>query len=290
MTFSVKRSEEFVNILKTNLRNQYKDKRRTKEDSIHVSDILPTSCLRKAFYERAQQANNEYTNKISDTSLLHFLRGRASEIALSELFQNQKNGTKTTAQCHLSFEGIVGTADLMRQGNKREDLDFLVIELKDTNSLKRLDFSDIVFCGYVYQLLYYLCISDVERGLLVIKYNTYEMEQIGHDAQGDLYLKRTGAKGPELCCFEVILTLDDPVRDKLKDQMLSRSNNFKKALEAGDVSSLPRLIGELKKMRCFNCDFLTRCWKRDDETADAKKLNDIDDLSDLISQPIGGDA
>jgi DNA polymerase elongation subunit (family B) len=212
-----------------------------------------------------------------------------SEIALSELFQSQKNGAKTTAQCHLSFEGIVGTADLMRQGNKREDLDFLVIELKDTNSLKRLDFSDIVFCGYVYQLLYYLCISDVERGLLVIKYNTYEMEQIGHDAQGDLYLKRTGAKGPELCCFEVILTLDDPVRDKLKDQMLSIRDNFRKALETGDVSSLPRLIGELKKMRCFNCDFLTRCWKKDGETADAKKLNDIDDLSDLISQPIGCD-
>ena len=289
MTFSVKRSEEFVNILKTNLRNQYKDKRRTKEDSIHVSDILPASCLRKAFYERTQQqANNEYNNKISDTSLLHFLRGRASEIALSELFQSQKNGSKTTAQCHLSFEGIVGTADLMRQGNKREDLDFLVIELKDTNSLKRLDFSDVVFCGYVYQLLYYLCISDVERGLLVIKYNAYEMEQIGHDAQGDLYLKRTRAKGPELCCFEVILTLDDPVRDKLKHQMLYRRDNLKRALETGDVSSLPRLIGELKKMRCFNCDFLSRCWKRDDETSDARKLKDIDDLCDLISQPIGG--
>ena len=57
------------------------------------------------------------------------------------------------------------------------------------------------------------------------------MEQIGHDGQGDLYLKRTGAKGPELCCFEVILTLDDPVQDKLKDQILFRSNDFKKALE-----------------------------------------------------------
>ena len=117
-----------------------------------------------------------------------------------------------------------------------------------------LDFSDIIFCGYVFQLLYYLCISDVERGLLVIKYNTYEMGQIGHDGQGDLYLKRTGTKGPELCCFKVILTLDDPVRDKLKDQMLSNRDNFKKALETGDVSSLPRLTGELKKMSVRHID------------------------------------
>ena len=48
----------------------------------------------------------------------------------------------------------------------------IIVELKDTMSNNRLNVTDDKFKSYLRQLLYYLVITGIERGIISIKYNT----------------------------------------------------------------------------------------------------------------------
>ena len=78
MTISIQKDETFKKVLDQNIAHRYKSKRRT-ENVIHVSDIIQSSCLRKAFYSRRVTDVNDITPE----SMIHFIRGESSERVLS---------------------------------------------------------------------------------------------------------------------------------------------------------------------------------------------------------------
>ncbi|HZI71820.1 MAG TPA: hypothetical protein VFD60_11730 [Nitrososphaeraceae archaeon] len=73
--FSIKTDFEFNNILKRNLAEKYRRKRRIISERVHVSDILPSSCLRRQYYGRVMPEEET----IDDSQVHSFVRGEASE-------------------------------------------------------------------------------------------------------------------------------------------------------------------------------------------------------------------
>jgi hypothetical protein len=195
--FSIKTDFEFINILKSNLAEKYKRKRRTVSERVHVSDILPSSCLRRQYYSR-----------------------------------------------------------IMPEEHGRQSFNF-----------RRYYIS-----GLLLQLLYYMVMTQIEKGILAIRYEVKDLQWVGRDSQGDHYVRTLDAKPPDMECFQIILSFDDPMRTTLKQQMILRKDLFLKALATKNVKILPRFIGKDKTIKCKHCQFKTRCWDEDGETIEAMKL------------------
>jgi CRISPR/Cas system-associated exonuclease Cas4 (RecB family) len=252
--FSIKTDAQFGITLKKNLAEKYKRKRRTISERVHVSDILPSSCLRRQYYSRIMSEE-----QIIDDSQVHsFVRGEASEHIITTL------ANIGVAQVPIEMDGIIAHPDIMVNGN-------LVIELKNTAG-NRLTLDDTTFQGYLLQLLYYMVMTQIEKGILAIRYEVKDLQWVGRDSQGDHYVRALDAKPPNMECFQIILSLDDPMRMELKEQMILRKELFLKALATKDVRIVPRLMGKDKTIKCKHCQFKTRCWDQDGETIEAMNL------------------
>jgi hypothetical protein len=94
----------------------------------------------------------------------------------------------------------------------------------------RLTLDDTTFQGYLLQLLYYLVMTQIEKGILAIRYEVKDLQWVGRDSQGDHYVRASDAKPPDMECFQIILSFDDPMRMRLKQQMIIRKDLFLKAL------------------------------------------------------------
>ncbi|MGB7952909.1 MAG: hypothetical protein WCF23_02920 [Candidatus Nitrosopolaris sp.] len=81
MTITIRRNPEFTNLLQKNLNKRYEERRRLGDSCIHVSDILPTNCIRKQYYSRKFPE----IEPISNESVHHFVRGEASEFVITSL-------------------------------------------------------------------------------------------------------------------------------------------------------------------------------------------------------------
>jgi hypothetical protein len=65
---------------------------------------------------------------------------------------------------------------------------------------------DSTFQRYVLQLLYYLVMTKIEKGILAIRYEILkDLHWIGRDSQGDHYVRSLDAKPPDMDCFQIIL-------------------------------------------------------------------------------------
>lgn len=266
MTVLVRRDDEFTDLLKLKLRSRYDKKRRSK-DEVHVSDIIPSSCIRKQYYSRVFPE----IDMISDESVYHFVRGESSEFIITQL------ADLGVSQADLEFDGILAHPDIMSNDS--------VVELKDTLNFGRLNITDERFRSYLRQLLYYLVITGIEQGIISIRYNTKELRWIKSDSKGDYFLQPYGAKGPFIESWTVHLPKDDVVREILKNEMVRRKNLFRKALELSDVSILPRLTEAKRNSKCSKCNFYNRCMNEDDETAEAHEMaNELDilDISGVV--------
>jgi hypothetical protein len=194
--------------------------------------------------------------------MIHFIRGESAETVLSSILNIG------VSQATLQLEELVAHPDVMRRNDGEEDM---IIELKDSNNFFRLEPSDLTFHSYMNQLICYLIIANIEKGILCIKYNLSEMEYIQRSEAGTTYLKKPDGKKPEIETWSITLPLDDEVRIMLKEQMLSRKDRLLEALQNNEVKSLPRLTGDLKRLKCGNCVFKDRCWNQDSESLDAIK-------------------
>lgn len=255
MPIRISKDETFKKVLDQNIAYRYKSKKRT-ENIIHVSDIiLESSCLRKSYYSRKL----ENVNDVAKEQALNFLRGESSEKVLSELLDL---GVK---QATLQLNGLLAHPDIMKRNNDESDL---IVELKDSNSFTRFTPSHLTFKGYMRQLIYYMVMSGIEKGLLVIKYNLSEMEYLQRQDAGDIYCRlRNGAK-PSIETWNVSLPLDSEIRVLLKEQILERKDRLLEALKNDNVKSLPRLTGDLKRLKCGGCVFYGRCYE-DPQSLDA---------------------
>lgn len=266
MPIIIRPDTEFTDLLRNNLRVRYDErkKERTGSEPIHVSDILPSSCIRKQYYSRVYPDEDP----ITDESIHHFVRGEASEFAITKL---AKIGV---AQAELQMDGIVAHPDIMDNTNDKT----IIIELKDTVTGKRLDMNDYTFRSYLRQLLYYLIMTDIERGIISIRYNIRELKLIKRDETGEYYFRPNAAKSPGIESWSVYLPKEDITREILRNEMVLRKNILVNALENHDVTILPRLREPLKSSKCPNCPFYHRCY---DELENEKAL-DIAQQIDIL--------
>jgi hypothetical protein len=134
MTILIQKNQQFTDLLQRNLMSEHEQNRRV-DNTIHVSDIIPTTCIRKQYYSR------KFPIPLSNESVHHFVRGESSEYIITQL------ADMGAAQAEIEMDGIVGHADIVDNENK------VIIELKDTVSGTRLNFYDSTFRSYLRQLL-----------------------------------------------------------------------------------------------------------------------------------------
>jgi hypothetical protein len=158
----------------------------------------------------------------------------------------------------------------------------IIVELKDTMSNNRLNVTDDKFKSYLRQLLYYLIITGIEKGIISIKYNIKEFKWIKSDSQGDYFFRPFNSKSPEIESWEIYLSANDITREILKNEMIRRKNIFLKALENEDVSILPRLSEKIRNRKCPYCKFYDVCMdNKNDETEEAKEMAAEIDILDI---------
>jgi len=265
MPIIIRPDSEFTDLLKNNLRSRYDKKKNDRMGSapIHVSDILPSSCIRKQYYSRIYPDEDP----ISDESIHHFVRGESSEFAITQL---AKIGV---AQAELQMDDIVAHPDIMDNTSQKA-----IIELKDTVVGKRLDINDYTFRSYLRQLLYYLIMTGIENGIISIRYNIREIRLIKKDETGEYFFRPTDAKYPGIESWSVNLPKDDITREILRNEMVLRKNMLVNALENHDVTILPRLTEPLKSSKCPKCPFYDRCYNE----MESEKALDIAQQIDLF--------
>ncbi|HZB80023.1 MAG TPA: hypothetical protein VE264_01975 [Nitrososphaera sp.] len=268
MTIKVERNSEFTDILLNNLLQKHNERAR-EGNVVHVSDILPTTCIRRQYYGRKFPD----MAPLNHESVHHFVRGEASEFVITKL------AGLGVSQAELNMDGIIAHPDIM--GND------LVVELKDTVNGKRLDFSDSTFRSYLRQLLYYLTITGIENGIISIRYNVKELRWLRRDAEGnDYFVRPANAKDVGIESWQVTLPKYDIARELLKNEMVRRKNLFVKALEENDPSILPRLPESVRNYKCKWCAFYNKCMNEDEETEAAKgmaKEKDLLEINGLVS-------
>jgi CRISPR/Cas system-associated exonuclease Cas4 (RecB family) len=266
MAIIIRPDSEFTAVLKNNLRSRYDDKKKERLGlaPIHVSDILPSSCLRKQYYSRVYPDEDP----ITDESIHHFVRGESSEFAITQL---AKIGV---AQAELQMDGIVAHPDIIDNTDAKK----LIIELKDTVAGKRLDINDYTFRSYLRQLLYYLVMTDIEKGIISIRYNIRELRLIKKDEKGEYFFRPNNAKVAGVESWSVNLPSDDIMREILRNEMVLRKNMLLNAIENHDVTILPRLTEPLKSSKCPNCPFYRRCY----DDMESEKALDIAQQTDIF--------
>jgi CRISPR/Cas system-associated exonuclease Cas4 (RecB family) len=266
MAIIIRPDSEFTAVLKNNLRSRYDDKKKDRIGlaPIHVSDILPSSCLRKQYYSRVYPDEDP----ITDESIHHFVRGESSEFTITQL---AKIGV---AQAELQMDGIVAHPDIIDNTSGKK----LIIELKDTVAGKRLDINDYTFRSYLRQLLYYLVMTGIEKGIISIRYNIRELRLIKKDETGEYFFRPNNAKVAGVESWSVNLPNDDITREILRNEMVLRKNMLSNALENHDVTILPRLTEPLKSSKCPNCPFYRRCY----DDIESEKALDIAQQTDIL--------
>ncbi len=282
MTIKIRRCVDFTDLLQTNLRKRYEERRRNSDSAIHVSDILPSNCIRKQFYSRKLPEMDPITSE----SVHHFVRGEASEFIITNL------ANIGVAQSELEMEGLVAHPDIMSEEMTGEELEEIVngeakkwqgtvVELKDTVSGKRLGITDRTFTAYLRQLLYYLVMTGIEKGIISIRYNSRELRWIKRDPTGDYFFRPRNGREVGIESWQVSLPKGDITREILKNEMVRRKVLFLKALQENDVSILPRLNEGLRHGKCTHCQFYQKCMKEDGETDDAKEMAKEKDLLEI---------
>ena len=264
MAIIIRKNPEFTNLLQRNLMTKHEERRR-RDNTVHVSDIIPTACIRKQYYSRKFPDMDPLSNE----SVHHFVRGESSEFVITQL------ADLGVAQADIEMDGIVAHPDIMSSEKG------VIVELKDTVNSKRLDFYDNTFRSYVRQLLYYLVMTGLEKGIISIRYNIKELRWLKSDSEGDYFFRPFNAKEVGIESWEVFLSSGDIAREILKNEMVRRKTLFLKALEEEDVSILPRLIDDAKRSKCPYCQFYDKCINQDLETDEAREMAKEIDLLDI---------
>src|SRR5918999_1689509 len=100
MTIIIRKNQEFTNLLQKNLKARYEDRKRL-DNAVHVSDIIPTTCIRKQFYSRKFPDSDSLSNE----SVHHFVRGESSEFVITQL------ANMGIAQADIEMDGILAHPD-----------------------------------------------------------------------------------------------------------------------------------------------------------------------------------
>jgi hypothetical protein len=231
--------------------------------TVGVFNILPTNCMRKAFYREKLDTD------LPAEPTMPYVRGRAVEAAISWLLFGNAGAPMQRHKRH-EKDGIVCYTDI-------SDSD-TIVEIKDTSAGRRLTPDDIQFKGYLMQVLYYMVIAEKEEALILINYSSRELIWHHNDSDGRSWFYRpANAKCAGIECWQVRMPKDDYARELLWEQMVRRKVAFFDAMRANDVSLLPRVRMRDRRLKCSRCPFYQKCMQRDGETEEAHAMaNDLD--------------
>jgi CRISPR/Cas system-associated exonuclease Cas4 (RecB family) len=279
MVFSIKESDKFTEMLKSNLREKYDNKNRQRSETVaHISDLVTENCIRKSWYKRKFPDVDEP----NDITLMHYLRGESAQYAISQLAKFDVDQTEFSIS---NADGsLVGHMDAVYKNDKS---DMIAVEIKDTNSLSRHHddmLANDTMRAYVTQLLYYLVVSGLEHGTLCIKYNSNEMKWSRKDADNsNWYKKGSNSRPPEIVAFDVVLSSDDPLRRKLQNEVNERKRLLLDSIHFNDVSMLSRLNGTTRFIKCRYCPYYSKCFNEDGQKESAiifgSKVSAIDQFT-----------
>ena len=139
-----------------------------------------------------------------------------------------------------------------------------IIELKDVNGI--YNFTDprkskySSFDSYFLQLLYYMVMADKEKGHILIKHSN---SKIILDKLKAKKIQVAEEDRNPLRAFKLVIPLDDPVREMIKDNLRFKSKMFIKATKEKNVKLLPKTLDATK---CIICPYKAMC--HDAENAD----------------------
>lgn len=222
--------KQILSIIKSFL-HKHSNRNEDTEPVIHVSSLL--WCLRKSYYQLTDP-----NIIITDEEAYKFFKGNVSESVITNMLYKSPLYKK---QDKIQGYGVVSHPDVIQYEN---DGGGLVIELKQTDRYTAVNPTDEKynsFISYATQLLYYMCITGIKKGQIIInhsllKENPYQVWNIECDESD----------------FEII-----------KKDISFKRNLLYNALKKKNVGLLPKLstIGNGVD-KCNMCNYSLRC-KRD---------------------------
>ena len=230
----------------------------------NVSDLV-SWCIRQSYFKKVYPALDEK----EDEDFNNFIRGKSSEYIIS----NHIFAPEYTSQASYMFEGMIkGHPDLINKETKH------VIELKDSNNTYH--FTDPrherynSFDTYLTQVLCYMVMSDAEDGVVLVKHSNSKsiLDRIG-------WKKKIVDKGDTipLRSYDVHLSMDDPDREFIKDNLRLKATFFLKAVKSKDVRLLP-LLKDAKspESKCGRCPYKEICHHPDNaDSLGSEEMRDI---------------
>ena len=240
--------------------------------TVHVSDLSGSWCMRKGLMQRT----HPHLYYLTEEDINNFVRGKLSELAISKHMGDQMD-----AQRNVFFEGIMGRPDLVRKDNS------IILELKDTNSFITVspfnddDIADAYqkaykvlgstldvkptnskrkkynsFPGYLVQLVTYMVMMDVEYGTVVIRHNNHKFI---------MKLKNIDVSQSPFKEWKIYLPKSDPIRDKIKENLMIKKHFFVEAIKTRNVGMIPKCKDYYaegpENVKCKRCCFKEECHK-----------------------------
>jgi len=136
------------------------------------------------------------------------------------------------AQAELEMDGLIAHPDIMNEekgeGGGEEATEVkakgqsVIVELKDTVNGRSLDITDQKFRSYLRQLLYYLVMTNIEKGIISIRYNSRELRWIKSSTEGDYFFRPYNGRDVGIESWQVFLPKEDIAREILKNEMVRR--------------------------------------------------------------------
>jgi hypothetical protein len=156
----------------------------------------------------------------------------------------------------------VGRPAILKKNLTVSPSSILVVELKNNATLGK-DWSLTILFQRLSKSTLLLSCSSRENGILCIKYSIPELIWYEQNSEGDHYIKPFKGKAPSIESWTVLLSLDDPLRQEIKDETIKKRDHFLDVLISNKVESLPRLTGLAKKLKSKFCPFIEKCWISD---------------------------
>lgn len=208
-----------------------------KEPKIHGSDLL--WCLRKSYYQKMEP------RVLTEEEIFKFFKGNVSEHIITEMVYP---GSEYKKQNRIEGLGIISHPDIMSSD--------IIIELKQTDKFKEVDPDDKSFnsfISYCTQILYYMCITNIKRGKIIINHS---------------FLKK-GA-------YQVWnIEIDEHDMEIIRSDILFKRDILHRSILENNVGYLPKLrtIGtDINK--CNYCSFKTKC-NFDTDLWEVEKINKV---------------
>lgn len=254
-------NEELSNKLELAFREHFAKSFRMLGGKAHVSSL--TYCLRK----EALKSHLVATKKrdplefIDIWTAMNFIRGLVSEYAVTKVLRNEIDPQKD-----LNFEDkVIAHPDGVTKDNTA------IIEMKNNNTYEALVLGDKSLYSYFRQTVYYMVMSDIEIGHVIVIYGLPMHVNKSHFFNSRTYYTVDSLKKIKERPFKIFtlnLAKHSHLRAKIKDGMRKQHahiNQFQDYKDENVIKHFPRLDTYPDDWKCKYCEVVKECKKIEPE-------------------------